>query len=49
MFVRKKKNRSGSVSIVVFDKSDGIYREIKSFGSSSDILEIANLQKEAAK
>lgn len=48
MFVRKKKNRSGSVSIVVVNKSDGTYREIKSFGASSDIGEIKNLEKQAS-
>lgn len=32
MFVRKKKNRSGSVSIVVVDKSRGRFREVRQFG-----------------
>ena len=32
MFVRKKKNRSGSVSVVVVDKSRGRFREIYQFG-----------------
>ena len=32
MFVRKKKNRSGSVSVVVVDKSHGRFREIRQFG-----------------
>ena len=32
MFVRKKKNRSGSVSVVVVDKSRGRFREIRQFG-----------------
>lgn len=32
MFVRKKKNRSGSVSVVVVDKSLGRFREIRQFG-----------------
>lgn len=45
MFVRKKKNRSGSVSIVIVDKSDGTYREVKSFGASSDVAEILKLEK----
>lgn len=35
MFVRKKRNRSGSVSIVVIDKSRGKYKEIKNFGVAS--------------
>lgn len=33
MYVRKKKNRSGTVSVVVVSKSSGKYKEIKSFGS----------------
>jgi len=36
MFIRKKKNRSGSTSVVVIDKSRGTYREIKTIGISSD-------------
>lgn len=32
MFVRKKKNRSGSISIVVVSKSHGQFKEIKNFG-----------------
>lgn len=38
MFVRKKKNRTGSISVVVIDKSNGGFKEIKNFGvvSSDD-------------
>ena len=32
MFVRKKKNRSGSTSIVVVDKSRGRFKEVRQFG-----------------
>lgn len=32
MYVRKKRNRSGSTSVVVVSKSGGKYKEIKSFG-----------------
>ena len=32
MFPRKKKNRTGSISVVVIDKSHGGYKEVKSFG-----------------
>lgn len=44
MFVRKKRNRSGSTSIVVVDKSDGIYREVKSFGvqAQDKIVKVAD-------
>ena len=48
MFVRKKKNRSGSTSVVVVDKSNGVYHEVKSFGASSDSTAIARLHKEAS-
>ena len=36
MFVRKKQNKSGKISIQVIDKSSGKYRVIKTIGSSSD-------------
>lgn len=32
MFVRKKRNRTGSISVVVVDKSGGGFREVKNFG-----------------
>ena len=32
MFVRKKKNRTGTFSVVVVDKSRGRFKEIKNFG-----------------
>ena len=32
MFVRKKKNRAGTISVVVIDKGSGKYKEIKNFG-----------------
>ena len=35
MFVRKKKNRSGTISVVVVDKSRGKFREVKKFGVGS--------------
>jgi len=43
MFVRKKKNSSGIVSIQVIDKSSGKYKMIKTIGSSSDPKEIEKL------
>jgi len=36
MFVRKKKNRSGVISVQVIDKSSGSYKLIKTIGSSVD-------------
>ena len=43
MFVRKKRNRSGTTSIVVVDKSGCRFRELKTIGVSSEekvILEL---------
>lgn len=36
MFVRKKKNKSGSISVQIVSKSHGKYKVIKSLGSSAD-------------
>lgn len=49
MFVRKKKNRSGTVSIVVVDKSHGRFREVHNLGTSSDAHEIDKLEMKARK
>lgn len=40
MFVRKKPNRSGLVSVQVIDKSGGKYKVAKTIGSSSDPTQI---------
>jgi len=47
MYVRKKKNRSGSISVVVVSKSTGSYREVKCFGSASSSEVVDALCKEA--
>jgi len=49
MFVRKKKNPSGVVSIQIIDKSKGTYKVYKTIGSSSDVLEIEALFKAGKK
>jgi len=49
MFVRKKKNKSGVVSVQVIDKSLGKYKLIKTIGSSSKVEEIDLLYKEGKK
>ncbi len=36
MFIRKKKNRSGTTSIVVVEKCKGAYREMKTIGTTND-------------
>jgi transposase len=43
MFVRKKKNPSGIVSVQIIDKSKGRYCVIKTIGSSADVPTIKNL------
>lgn len=43
MFVRKKKNKSGVISIQVIDKSSGAYRLLKTIGSSADSTEVDRL------
>jgi hypothetical protein len=43
MFVRKKKNKSGLVSIQIIDKSSGKYKMIKTIGSSKNLIEIENI------
>lgn len=45
MFVRKKKNRSGSVSVLVVDKARGEFKEIKSFGVACTVDDIEFLCK----
>ncbi|GHA49199.1 IS1634 family transposase [Salinimicrobium marinum] len=47
MFVRKKKNPSGKISVQVIDKSSGKYRVIHTAGNSADKEEINNLVKTA--
>jgi len=47
MFIRKKPNKSGLISIQVIDKSHGNYKVIKTIGSSKDPLEIETLVLEA--
>lgn len=40
MFVRKKKNKSGIISIQIIDKGSGKYKLVKTIGSSADKKEI---------
>ena len=47
MFVRKKLNKSGKVSVQVIDKSSGKYRVVNSFGASSDESVIEKLVAQA--
>ena len=47
MFIRKKKNRSGNVSIQIIQKQHGKYVVIKTLGTSGDEEEIDRLYKQA--
>lgn len=47
MFVRKKPNKSGSVSIQIIDKSSGKYEVLQTIGSASEKSEIDFLVKKA--
>ena len=49
MFIRKKKNVSGKISIQVIDKSSGKYRVSKTIGCSDNTLEISALLHQAEK
>lgn len=43
MFVRRKKNRSGTTSVVVVDKHGGKFKELHTVGVASDEQEVAAL------
>ena len=43
MFVRQKKNKSGSTSVIVVREEKGRYKLVKTMGSSSDPQEIESL------
>lgn len=47
MFVRKKPNKSGLVSVQIIDKSQGKYKVVKTVGSSKDPEEIERLMVQA--
>jgi hypothetical protein len=49
MYVRKKQNRSGSISVVIVDKSRGKCRYLKTIGISSDEKAIAEFYQEGKK
>ena len=48
MFPRKKKNRTGTISVVVVDKSRGGFKEVKSFGVAKTEEEADRLYVKAA-
>ena len=46
MHVRLKKNRSGSISVIVVDKSYGRYKELHTIGVAKEESEIASLRQQ---
>jgi len=46
MFVRKKKNKSGAISVQVIDKSSGKYKLLKTIGSAIELDKLAKLEEE---
>lgn len=47
MYVRRKRNKSGSISVQIISKTSGKYKVIKSFGSSTDPQAILGLELKA--
>lgn len=47
MFIRRKTNKSGVISVQIIDKSSGKYRVVKTVGSSNDPAEVNKLVEEA--
>ena len=43
MFIKKKKNRSGTTSIVVAEKTKGSYKELVTIGVAKDANDIDSL------
>jgi hypothetical protein len=48
MFPRKKRNRTGTISVVVVDKSRGGFKEVKSFGVAKTEEEADRLYAKAS-
>ena len=46
MFIRRKHNRSGTISVVVVDKSDGRFKEIHNLGVAHSDAEVSVLEAE---
>lgn len=47
MFVRKKKNRSGTTTVVVVNKRHGKFEEVKNFGTAKTDAEVSELYSKA--
>jgi hypothetical protein len=49
MYIKKKRSRSGTTSVVVAEKNKDCYRELKTIGISSDETEISRLVSQGEK
>ncbi|MDR1757949.1 MAG: hypothetical protein LBR51_03160, partial [Bacteroidales bacterium] len=49
MFLRKKRNPSGVVSVQIIDKSGGKYKVFRTIGSSADETEVEKLYRSGKK
>jgi len=47
MFVRRKRNKSGSISVQIIQKQNGRYKVIQKMGSSDDLKEVDKSLKQA--
>lgn len=47
MFVRKKKNKSGTISVQIIDKSSGSYRVVKTIGAGHNEQDVATMWRTA--
>jgi hypothetical protein len=48
MFIRKRKNKGGTTSVVVVEKRKGIFKEIKNFGHAADDKSVLALCEKAS-
>jgi len=49
MYIREKKNPSGSISIQIIDKSKHQYRVVQTLGCTQDPNQLAELKQKAQK
>jgi hypothetical protein len=49
MFIRKKINQSGSISVQIIQKDNGKYKVLKTISSSKDLIEIEFLVQKGRK
>ena len=47
MFIKRKKNRSGTISVVVAEKNSGIYKELITIGIAKDPEDLDSLMSKA--